>query len=113
MYSIQIPLTAGRLWFGNNKEKNSYASPDMNFLLIERVIDYLASLLLLGRLFHFGGSIDSELSQFSKGCAVVVIYSCLSAVTTTACIACESCSRVRTSLDAELGASISSSSLRF
>ena len=54
MNSTQISLVAGRLWSEHNKENNSYASLDMNFLLIERVIDYLASLLRLGRLFHFG-----------------------------------------------------------
>ena len=46
----------------------------MNFLLIERVIDYLASLLYLERLLHFGGSTDSELPRLGDGYALVVTY---------------------------------------
>jgi len=59
MYPLEF--IAGLLWSGCIKKNNSYASLDMNCLLIERVIDYLASLLYLGRLFHFGESVDFEL----------------------------------------------------
>ena len=46
----------------------------MNLLLIERVIDYLALLLYLGGLFHFDGSVDSELLRLGEGSTLVVIY---------------------------------------